>query len=392
MFGHWPRCCCPVCSYDVLLLLLAKPMIALLLGCSLLYLGRVVFFLFGFGKRQPRSVRPTPGNLVSVVIPARNEEATIQHAVASVARAHWPADALEIIVVNDRSTDGTAQVLDRLSASVPQLKVVTRTDADVDANLRGKPGALQQGIEAATGDVVLLTDADCEVNPDWIAAMTRAIYQRDVAMVCATTSSRHTLVAGQMQDVEWAFSNAMARAGLQMGVPLGCFGNNLGLRRDVFMAMGGYRGIPFSVTEDLALLQTIINRGHSVAYLCDAASSVETLPCITFMDYVRQRQRWARGGTALGMRALAFVITSLALWLGLAVAAFTGQWAWFVGIAIMRIIADASLVGWALVRLRRPGTLPWVIPTVVMLMLTELALPFLVLRKNVVWKGQVFKS
>lgn len=367
-------------------------MTTFLISCALLYCARVLFFLVGFGKRQPRTLIPTPSSLVSVVIPARNEEANIRNAVESVARSHWPAESMEIIVVNDRSTDGTAHVLELLSTEIPQLTIVTRTEADIDDNLRGKPGALQQGIDIASGDVVLLTDADCTVNPEWIATMTRAIYQRDVAMVCATTSVRHTVAAGQMQDVEWAFSNAMARAGLQLGIPLGCFGNNMGIRRDVFHALGGYKGITFSVTEDLALLQAVVQRGHRVAYLCDASSSVETLPCFTLMEYVRQRQRWARGGTALGSRAFAFVATSLALWLGLAIAAAMSYWSWFIGIAVMRVVADASLVAWALLRLRRPSTLPWIIPTVVMLMLTELALPFLVLRKRVVWKGQTFKS
>lgn len=363
-----------------------------LLGCSLLYFTRVVFFLVGFGKRQHRSLTPTPHALVSVVIPARNEQSTIATAVDSVAHSHWPAELLEIIVVNDRSIDGTGEVLSQLSNRIPQLKVITRTDGDVDPNLRGKPGALQQGIEHASGAIVLLTDADCVVNPEWVATMVRAIIQRDVALVCATTSVRHTVAAGQIQDVEWAFSNAMARAGVQMGTPLGCFGNNMAIRKDVFAELGGYKGISFSVTEDLALLQAVVQRGYQVAYLCDASSSVETLPCTTLMEYIRQRQRWARGGMALGPRAFIFVATSLALWGGLGVAAINGMWAWFTGIAVMRVVADASLVAWALLRLRRPGTLPWVVPTVIMLMVTELALPFLVLRKNVVWKGQVFRS
>jgi cellulose synthase/poly-beta-1,6-N-acetylglucosamine synthase-like glycosyltransferase len=114
------------------------------------------------------------------------------------------------------------------------------------------------------------------------------------------------------------------------------------------------------------------------------------MPCTTIGEYLRQRQRWARGGTALGMKATAFVVSSMMLWLGIVVSAITQDYGWFLGLAGMRIIGDASLVAWALMRLRRPSTLPWVIPSIIMLMLTELVVPFLLLQRDVVWKGQRF--
>jgi len=366
-------------------------MIPLLIGCCSLYLGRVLFFLAGFVRRRSNVLSSWTGG-VTVVVPARNEEANIERCVHALFASNWPAALLDVVIVNDRSTDGTAKVLEALSGKYESLRVLHRTEGDVDENLRGKPGALQAGIDVAHHDVVLLTDADCTVAPTWVATMARTIHDQHADMVCASTSVRTTSPAAFLQDVEWTFSNAMARASLNHGVPLGCFGNNMALRASAFNAIGGYRGIQFSVTEDLALLQAMTKAGHSVVYRCDAASSVVTDPCVTLPEYIRQRQRWARGGLALGQRATLFVASSLALWVGLALSAITGMWVWFVALAVLRIVADSTLIVWALCRLQRYQSIVWVIPAVVMLMCTELALPLLVLQKNVTWKGQVFRG
>lgn len=95
---------------------------------------------------------------LSVVMPAYNEEATIEQAVRQVLTAPVD-DRVELIVVDDGSTDGTAAVLARLAAEDARVKVLTS-----DRN-RGKGAALRMGFEAAGGDVVLVQDADLEYDP-----------------------------------------------------------------------------------------------------------------------------------------------------------------------------------------------------------------------------------
>jgi hypothetical protein len=109
-------------------------------------------------------------------------------------------------------------------------------------------------------------------------------------------------------------------------------------------------------------------------------------------EYVRQRKRWAIGGTALGWRAALFVGSSLALWIGLVEAAWTQQWLLLFFLAVMRLGGDSGLVFISQFRIRRGVSTPWVIPTILLLMLTELALPFLIVRRTVVWKNQQFSG
>jgi len=365
---------------------------AMLIACAAIYVLRLLYFAAGFARGR-RAVASTEAALrVSVIVPARNEARNLERCITALAASDYPLERLQIIVVNDRSTDETGHVLDALADRYAMITALHRTDADVHPNLRGKPGALQAGIDRATGDVLLMTDADCAVEPSWIQAMTEPFRDQRVAMVCSTTSVEPLSVFARLQDVEWTYSHAMARGSLQNGVPLGCYGNNIAIRKQTFTEIGGYEAIGFSVTEDLALLQAVYGRGDLITYLCQHDASVTTLPCTTIGEYLRQRQRWARGGTALGWRATAFVVTSLALWLGIVAAALSSAWLWLLGLACMRIVGDSALVVWALLRLRRPGTIAWVVPAMVVLMITELIVPFLLLQRNVVWKGQRFTT
>lgn len=106
---------------------------------------------------------PEPGDddeplgLLSVVVAARNEAAEIEQALRSLAMQDHPN--MEIIVVNDRSTDGTAEIIDKLSAEF-QDKIKAVHVTELPEGWLGKCNALQQGGEAATGEYILFADAD----------------------------------------------------------------------------------------------------------------------------------------------------------------------------------------------------------------------------------------
>jgi glycosyltransferase involved in cell wall biosynthesis len=93
---------------------------------------------------------------ISVVVPVYNERATISHLIAAILAV--PLDK-DIVVVNDCSTDGTAEELDRLAASHANIRVIHQ-----ERN-QGKGAALRTGFAAATGDIVIVQDADLEYHP-----------------------------------------------------------------------------------------------------------------------------------------------------------------------------------------------------------------------------------
>ncbi len=136
-------------------------------ACALLVLQVYNLVVLLYGRAQARAL-PADANIrgdwpsVSIIIPARDEEAEIEQALRSVLALDYPN--VEVIVVNDRSTDLTGEVLSRVQVSHPQLRV--ETIAELPAGWLGKNHALMRGVSIATGELLLFTDADIVFTPD----------------------------------------------------------------------------------------------------------------------------------------------------------------------------------------------------------------------------------
>jgi peptidoglycan/xylan/chitin deacetylase (PgdA/CDA1 family) len=140
-------------------------------------------------RRSARRVRRhLVGSPVSVVVPAHNEAANIAATVRSLLASRYPA--LEIIVVDDGSTDGTADLVERLG--VPGVRVVRQANA-------GKPAALNTGIRYARFDLLVLVDGDTVVQPDTVHRLVQAFADHRVGAVSGNTkvaNRRRLLAAG----------------------------------------------------------------------------------------------------------------------------------------------------------------------------------------------------
>lgn len=357
------------------------------------YALRTVFFGLGAWRQWRQSRRdclsPAWSPTVSVVIPARNEEHTIAVCVEAVFACRYPD--FEVIVVNDRSTDGTEAVLEELQRRYGErLRVVHRRQEPQKANLQGKAGALHMGIEHARGEILLLTDADCRVPPTWIATMVAPFVQPEVGFVAGFVVVEGRRCFDHLQAAEWLLLNVAGSGGIGWGQALGCFGNNVAVRAQAYWDTGGYEQIPFSVTEDLTLQQAIHLRGWHMRYCHAPEAVVETLPVATLVDRIRQLRRWGQGGRRLGLWAVAFVLTSVLFFGALIAAGVAGEWLWIAGVLATRCGADTALGILAALSIRRLPLL-WMVPAASgFLMLVEFLLPSLVyLQPRVRWKGRV---
>ena len=123
---------------------------------TILYLCQIRIFLIGL-KQNRCPLQGTAGLFVSVIIAARNEETHLQECLESVAHQSYPVSLYEIIVMNDGSTDDTAIICSDFTKRYSNIKTIQVKD---DIRIRGKANALAQGIEASSGTVILITDAD----------------------------------------------------------------------------------------------------------------------------------------------------------------------------------------------------------------------------------------
>jgi len=329
---------------------------------------------------------------VSVIVPARNEENNIQACIESIAKNSFPNEHFEIIAVNDRSSDDTGKILENLQRKITNLKIQTITNVTANKNLRGKPGAIEAGIKAAKGSIILMTDADCTVDEHWIAAITKRYEDEDVGLVASFTNIQGNSIFEKIQAVEWAYMHTMGSAGIGLNQPMGCYGNNMSVRKNDFDNLGGYENIKFSVTEDLALLQAVNKTGRKIRYITDPDADVNTLPCKNLKEYFNQHHRWAIGGLKIGWKAAIFVLASSAIWAGIITAFIIGQPLWAGIIILARIICDFTVIAPTLVTMKKIPLIPWIIPSVIFFTIVEAIVPFLLLNKNIKWKGQTFKK
>ena len=199
---------------------------------------------------------------ISIVVAARNEEESIENATRSLLQQEYPK--YELMVVNDRSTDRTGEILQTLQQSHSELKSITIEE--LPYGWLGKCNALHQGAKAATGDWLLFTDADVSMRPETLKVTI------DYALA---EKADHLTMAPQCEMPSWllrafvatfAFffklhvkpariSNPRSKA----HVGIGAF--NL-VRRDVYMAVGGHQAIRLRPDDDLKLGKLLKSKGY----------------------------------------------------------------------------------------------------------------------------------
>ncbi len=203
-----------------------------------------------------------PGLKVSIIIPARNEERNIQEALRSVLSQDY--EYTEIIVINDRSTDGTGAILDRMARTHPGLHVVHVRE--LPPGWLGKNHALFYGAQQATGDLLLFTDADIVMHPSTVRKAVGYMVGNQLDHLTITPEVR---MPGVLLDVfvgaftvffslyarPWKAKDPKSKRFIGIG------GFNL-VRKTVYRAVGMHQAIAMRPDDDLKLGKLIKHGGY----------------------------------------------------------------------------------------------------------------------------------
>ena len=217
---------------------MTAPMEALAFVSSLLCLVYVVVagaIHRGLGRLSAGGNADTPD--VTVVIPARNEARRIDRCLSALAEQTYPPERTLVIVVDDHSTDDTARIAMAWTDRIPGLKVVQATGGP---HACSKKNALDAGIRAGAGEIILTTDADCIPSSDWIASTVRA-FDPDVGMVAgyAPLIPKRGALSGLLA-LQGLVVSTLAAGSIGLSFPLTCTGRNLAYRRSAFHDAGGF--------------------------------------------------------------------------------------------------------------------------------------------------------
>ena len=238
-----------------------------------------LFFFIAFGfvlARGNRSIKFLKDVLVSerssspkvtMIIPARNEERNIQAALQSI--LHQNYGNLEIIVVDDRSTDRTAEILDRMTHSYPNFRVFHI--AELPKGWLGKNYALYAGAQYATGDYLLFTDADVVMNPSTVRKAINYMLENQLDHIAVGPEVKMPgiflnmfalafTIFFSMYAQPWKAKNFRSSKYVGMGA------FNL-VRTDVYRAIGTYQAIAMRPDDDIKLGKLIKKGGYKQEFL-----------------------------------------------------------------------------------------------------------------------------
>lgn len=348
--------------------------------------------IFAIGSHRARySTNPAYRPRASIIIAARNEEENIRSCLESIVRLTYPKELLDVVIVNDRSTDRTEEIIREYVAAFPFITLHNATE-DTEFGLKGKTNAVAQGIERSRGEIILFTDADCVVPERWVEETVKYYSEENVGLVSGFTSLRSGTLFEAVQALDWFVLFSIAAATIRLRFPVTAVGNNLSVRRKAYDAVGGYRHIPFSVTEDYALFHAITSTGAFKAkFPVDAGTLVESLPCENWKSLYHQKKRWFTGGAGMDIKSISLFATGYIFkTLLLLTLAFEG----FGGVAIPFLVkmgVDFLLVRPALRTFDRLDLIWVFLPFELYYILYVVVFPPLVLlNKEVVWKGRSF--
>jgi len=228
---------------------------------------------------------------VSILIPAHNEEKVVGRLLQKMTELSYPKDKLEIILINDASTDSTGRIAEDYSNQHKLIKVLHR---DKQTGGKGKASALNAALKQAIGEIVLCFDADYLPHSDIIAKIVEKFSDPSVGAV-----QGRPVVLNEPRNIVTRLITLERIGGYRVDQEardiLGLipqFGGTVGgFRRSIVSGFGGFD--ESMLTEDTDLTFQIYLAGYKIRYAGDAECYEEAVD--TWKAYWRQRHRWAKG-------------------------------------------------------------------------------------------------
>ncbi len=254
---------------------------------------------------------------VSIIIAARNEEKSIETCLSSLRNQTYLADAFEIILIDDHSTDATVEIAYGLE--IHNLKIIQLKDFTGGKKINSyKKKAIESAIDTARGELIMTTDADCTLPPKWIENFVSFYIQKNPVFIAApvvyadsfATDSFSTKFLKIFQSLDFMTLQGITGAAVSKGFHNMCNGANLAYTKKVFAEVGGFKGIDAIASGDDMLLMHKIQKLHpdKIQFLKSPQSIVETQPAATLKEFMNQRIRWASKADRYTDRKIIFVL------------------------------------------------------------------------------------
>lgn len=273
----------------------------LIISGLLVFLYCIIILLYNnwFNKLSVyKSAKSKESIFFTVIIPARNEENNIGNLLQSILNNNYNAHLLEIIVIDDYSTDNTLSVIkewQKQSSFVQFIEMKDLVPEEEKINSYKKL-AIQKAVERAKGEYIITTDADCIVPEKWLYNFNAFILEKDAFFIAAPVRFINDgSFLSIFQCLDFLSLQGITAASVSAGFHSMCNGANLCYKKDIFFEVDGFKGFEHLASGDDMFLMGKIQKKYpeKTQYIFSQDSIVSTLPMPTVKSFFNQRIRWA---------------------------------------------------------------------------------------------------
>jgi cellulose synthase/poly-beta-1,6-N-acetylglucosamine synthase-like glycosyltransferase len=327
----------------------------LIYACLIIYY-RQSWLRIPIDNEHPDNYREALSNqlstFISVIIPARNEEENIAACLESITKQGYPKNLFEMIVIDDFSTDKTAEIINTFTDK--NVSLLSLKDFTTEGELNSyKKKAIEIAISKAKGDLIVTTDADCIVPNKWLETIA-SFYEKHNPVFIAAPVVYHgeNNFLKIFQSLDFMTLQGITGASVYKKFHSMCNGANLVYEKKVFLEVGGFTGIDnIASGDDMLLMHKIFNLyPDKVLFLKSSDAIVQTKPAGTLKEFLNQRIRWASKADKYtdkkitGVLLLVYLFNVWLFFIGLLSFFYHQIFFWFIGVVIAKIIVELFLL------------------------------------------------
>lgn len=247
-----------------------------------------LFIFIGLSRKRKHSQKNNKEILFSIIIAAKNEADNLAKLMNALKRIEYSYLNYEIIIVDDNSSDDTLKIAANYESDFPNYKVYTLKEK----SLPGKKGALDFGVSKAKYPYIMITDADCEPQNNWLKSYAEKFNEGyDFLFGAAPFYERNKLV-NKISCFENLRSSLLTFSSANIGVPFSAAARNFGFKKSSFEKISGYKNTIETISgDDDLLLREAIKNKMKVGTVKEKNSSVYSYTKLSFKSYFNQRAR-----------------------------------------------------------------------------------------------------
>ena len=231
---------------------------------------------------------------ITIIVPTRNEIGNIDNIISDLKKQNYPEDKIEILIIDDFSTDGTAERALELVGDDTRfniLRLSQQSDFLEKSKLTAKKRVVDFGVRTSSSEIVLFTDADCRLKPNWARSMASQ-FSGGYSVVAGFVGFHIDSTLQGILALESLATRIIGAGMIGMGNAITCPGGNLAYKKDIYFNIGGLDNFNKTFSgDDTLFIQTAVSKGARAMFNFNEDSFVYTVERGGIRDVVIRRIR-----------------------------------------------------------------------------------------------------